>query len=187
MRCPKVKSWYSNRTVQRQNSPFRMSALHGRQWPASRPGRFIIGKERHDTHRIDDWVGPQPIWTFWGSEETFVNGGIELRFLGRPARGISSPTILTKLLASSYPTVITFSKRQTQMLIRSWAVTPKSISINPSNFVKYGIKLETWICRYTRLVKVTFCGPQGVRVYSSTCVRFWKNSVFLWYRETRLA
>ena len=72
-----------------------MSALHGREWPASRPGRVIPGEEGHGTHRIDDQVGPQPVWTFWRIEKTFVNGGIEPRFLGRPARGISSPTVPT--------------------------------------------------------------------------------------------
>lgn len=100
---------------------------------------------------------------------------------GRPDCSISNPTTPTKLLASNHPTVITFSKRQTQISIKSWAVTPKSIPMNPNKCVKYAIKLETWICKYARLVKVTFCGPQGVRFYSSTSVRFWKNSVSLWY------
>ena len=120
----------------------------------------------------------------FGEEKKLLsNGGIEPRFLDRPARSKSSPTIPTKLLASNHFTVITFSKRQTQISIKSWAVTPKSTQMNPNNFVKYAIKLETWICRYARLVKVTFCGPQGVKFYTSTCVRVWKNSVSLWHAE----
>ena len=59
MYCPIVKSWYSKRKVQRQHSPFLISALHGRERPASRPGRFIPGEEeRQGTHGIDGWAGP---------------------------------------------------------------------------------------------------------------------------------
>jgi hypothetical protein len=32
---------------------------NGGEWAASRPGRFIPGKESPGTHWIGDWVGPR--------------------------------------------------------------------------------------------------------------------------------
>jgi hypothetical protein len=37
---------------------FLTSVLFGREWLASRPGRFTPGERAPDTHWIGDWVGP---------------------------------------------------------------------------------------------------------------------------------
>jgi hypothetical protein len=68
---------------------FLTSALVGGEWSASRPGRFTPGKRTHGTHWIGGWVNPRTGLDDVEDRKFLTLPGLELRPLGRPARGQS--------------------------------------------------------------------------------------------------
>jgi hypothetical protein len=67
---------------------FLTSALVGGEWSTSRFGRFTAGERTPGTHWIGGWVGPRA--GLHNMEKgKFPPTGLELRLVGRPARGLS--------------------------------------------------------------------------------------------------
>jgi hypothetical protein len=69
--------------------PFLTSALDGSEWPASRPGHFILGEIAHIILWIRGWVGPRIDLDDVKQRETSSlcresNTGIPVRSLAMP-------------------------------------------------------------------------------------------------------
>jgi hypothetical protein len=58
----------------------------GREWSASRPGRFNPGERAPGTHWIGGWVGPRASLDDMEKEKFLPPLGLELQTLGHPAR-----------------------------------------------------------------------------------------------------
>jgi hypothetical protein len=63
---------------------FFTSALAGGEWPASRPGRFILKERITGTHWIGEWVDPRTGLNNVERRKFLTPPGLELRILGRP-------------------------------------------------------------------------------------------------------
>jgi hypothetical protein len=68
---------------------FLTSALVGREWSASRPGRFTPGERAPGTHWIGGLVGPRASLDDVEKRNYLTLPGLELRALGHPARSQS--------------------------------------------------------------------------------------------------
>jgi hypothetical protein len=68
---------------------FLTSALDGREWSASRPGRFTPWVIAPDTHWIGGWVDPRAGLDNVEKRKFLTLPGLELRALRRPARSKS--------------------------------------------------------------------------------------------------
>jgi hypothetical protein len=68
---------------------FLASALVGGEWLASRPGRFTPGERVAGTHCIGGWVDPRTGLDDVEKRKFLALEGLELRPLGRLARGQS--------------------------------------------------------------------------------------------------
>jgi hypothetical protein len=64
---------------------FLTSALAGRKWSASRPGRFTAGERHPSTHWIGGWVDPRAGLEDVEKRKFLTLPGLELKPLGRPA------------------------------------------------------------------------------------------------------
>jgi hypothetical protein len=65
---------------------FLTSALVGREWSTSRPGRFTPGERHPGTHWIGDWVDLRAGLDDLENRKILTLPGLELRPLDRPAR-----------------------------------------------------------------------------------------------------
>jgi hypothetical protein len=75
---------------------FKISAIYGGEWSASRPGRFIPGERTPGTHWTGGWVGPiAGLDTEAGGKIISHLPGIEPRLAGSPV--CSQDTILPEL------------------------------------------------------------------------------------------
>jgi hypothetical protein len=63
-----------------------ISVLDGREWSASRPGRFTPGERAPDTHWIGGWVNPTAGLDEVEKRKYLTIPGLELRLFRRPVR-----------------------------------------------------------------------------------------------------
>jgi hypothetical protein len=87
---------------------FSTSALHGGEWPVSRPGRFTPGGRDRSIPRMAGWVSPGAgLNAVGGGDISSLPAGVEPRFLGCAARTHSTDcaVLVTPYLLLVIPSV----------------------------------------------------------------------------------